>query len=261
MSGRVRLKAAPLLIGIMMVAGWEALVRINDIPVYILPPPSVVAATLVSDQAVLLPSLLITLKLTLLSLLTASAAGIGLAVLFSRSRVIEASLYPYAVILQVTPIVAIAPLILIYVPDTTAALLICASLVAFFPILSNTTAGLHAADRNLTDLMQLYGASGGQTLRYLHFPSALPYLLSGIRIAGGLSLIGAVVAEFAAGAGGTGSGLAFRILESGYRLNIPRLFAALALISICGIVIHLTLTALSNRLLRRWHDSALPDQR
>lgn len=254
-------RAAPIAIGVLALAAWEALVRLNGIPPYILPAPSLILQTLVKDSAVLLPSLWVTLTITASALLAASIAGIGLAILFSRSRLIEASLYPYAVILQVTPIVAIAPLILIYVNDTTAALLICASIVAFFPILANATLGLRSAERGLREMMDLYRATPGQRLRYLEIPAALPYLLGGIRIAGGLSLIGAVVAEFAAGAGGTGSGLAYRILEAGYRLNIPRLFAALALISITGILIHLALGWLSARLLRRWHDSALDEHR
>ncbi|HJS31291.1 MAG TPA: ABC transporter permease subunit, partial [Alphaproteobacteria bacterium] len=170
---------------------------------------------------------------------------------------IEISFFPYAVILQVTPIIAIAPLILIYVDNTHIALLICAWIVAFFPILSNTTLGLNSADHNLVNLFQLYGATRWQMLRYLRIPAAMPYFLGGLRIAGGLSLIGSVVAEFAAGTAGQGSGLAFRILEAGYRLNIPRMFAALVLISATGIVIFMFFTALSYLALRRWHESAV----
>ena len=180
-----------------------------------------------------------------------------LAVLFAQSRWIERSFYPYAVVLQVTPIVAISPLILIYVENPHLALLICAWIVAFFPILSNTTLGLGSADHNLVDLFRLYGATRWQALCYLRLPGAMPYFLGGLRIAGGLSLIGAVVAEFAAGTAGTGSGLAYRILESGYRLNIPRMFAALVLISAAGIAIYLVLSLVQHLALRRWHESAL----
>jgi NitT/TauT family transport system permease protein len=160
------------------------------------------------------------------------------------------------VILQVTPIVAIAPLIIIWVREPFLALLVCAWIVAFFPIVSNTTVGLNSADRNLLDLFRLYGASPGQTLLHLRLPTALPYFLAGLRISGGLALIGAVVAEFVAGTGGAETGLAFRILEAGYRLAIPRLFAALFLLSLTGIVIYLLLDLLSRQLLRRWHESA-----
>ena len=192
----------------------------------------------------------------MLALLAAVASGGALAVLFAQSRALERALLPWAVVLQVTPVVAIAPLILIWVEDVTAALLVCASIVAFFPVLSNTALGLRSADRNLVDLFRLYGASRWQALAMLRLPSALPFFLAGLRVAGGLSLIGAVVAEFVAGAGGTGSGLAFRILEAGYQLRIPRMFAALALISALGIGIFAALGLVQHLLLRRWHESA-----
>jgi NitT/TauT family transport system permease protein len=176
--------------------------------------------------------------------------------LFNQSRWLEYSLFPYAVILQVTPVIAIAPLLLIYLPQQTA-VVVCAWIVAFFPVLANTTLGLNSVDRNLAGLFQLYRASPYQTLRYLKLPAALPYILGGLRIAGGLSLIGAVVAEIAAGSAGAGSGLAYRIAESGYRLNIPRMFAALLLLSAAGIVIYALLALVSHLVLRRWHESAL----
>jgi NitT/TauT family transport system permease protein len=214
-----------------------------------------------TDGPSLLGSLWVTLKITFTALLLATVAGGAMAVLLAQSRMLELSLYPYAVILQVTPIVAIAPLLIIWLNDIFVAVLICALIVAFFPVLSNTTLGLNSADSNLRDLFQLYGASRRQTLRFLRLPTALPYFLAGLRISGGLSLIGAVVAEFAAGTGGTETGLAFRILESGYRLQIPRMFAALALLSLTGIAIFMALGWLSNRLLRHWHESALPRER
>ena len=248
---------APFAVGALALAAWEAVVRLNGIPPYILPAPSLVAATLVSDRAVLFPSLLVTLQITVMALAAAVAGGVLLAVLFAQSRWIERSFYPYAVVLQVTPIVAISPLILIYVENPHLALLICAWIVAFFPVLSNTTLGLGSADHNLVDLFRLYGATRWQALCYLRLPGAMPYFLGGLRIAGGLSLIGAVVAEFAAGTAGTGSGLAYRILESGYRLNIPRMFAALVLISAAGIAIYLVLSLVQHLALRRWHESAL----
>jgi NitT/TauT family transport system permease protein len=248
---------APLIVGVLALGAWEAVVRVNAIPPYILPAPSVVLATLYADRAVLFPSLLVTLQITFMALLAAVAGGVSLAVLFAQSRWIERSFYPYAVILQVTPIVAISPLILIYVENPYLALLICAWIVAFFPILSNTTLGLSSADHNLVDLFRLYRATRWQALRHLRLPGAMPYFLGGLRIAGGLSLIGAVVAEFAAGTAGAGSGLAYRILESGYRLNIPRMFAALVLISLAGIAIYLVLSLVQHLILRRWHESAI----
>jgi NitT/TauT family transport system permease protein len=248
---------APLLVGIIFLAAWEAVVRIEDIPVYVLPGPIVVAETLWNDGASLFGSLLVTLRITAAALMAAAVLGGLIAILFARSRILEVSLFPYAVILQVTPIVAIAPLIIIWVREPFLALLVCAWIVAFFPIVSNTTVGLNSADRNLLMLFRLYGASRRQVLLYLRLPTALPYFLAGLRISGGLALIGAVVAEFVAGTGGSETGLAFRILEAGYRLAIPRMFAALFLLSLTGIVIYLLLDLLSRRLLRRWHESAL----
>jgi NitT/TauT family transport system permease protein len=247
---------APLAVGMLFLAVWQAVVRLNEIPPYILPAPTAIAASLWTDGPSLLGSLLVTLRITLAALAAAALLGGAMALLFARSRILELSLFPYAVILQVTPIVAIAPLIIIWVRQPFLALLVCAWIVAFFPIVSNTTVGLNSADRNLLALFRLYGASTGQTLLYLRLPTALPYFLAGLRISGGLALIGAVVAEFVAGTGGAETGLAFRILEAGYRLAIPRLFAALFLLSLTGIVIYLALDQLSRRLLRHWHESA-----
>jgi NitT/TauT family transport system permease protein len=226
----------PLATLVLGVAIWDLVVRVNGIPPYLLPGPALVLQTLVSDGTILWESLLVTLTTTFEGLLLALIGGVGLAILFNQSRILEYALYPYAVILQVTPVVAIAPLLLIYLPQQ-AAVLACAWIVAFFPVLANTTLGLNSVDHNLSDLFELYGASRLQVLLRLKLPSALPFVLGGVKIAGGLSLIGAVVAEIAAGSAGAGSGLAYRIAESGYRLNIPRMFAALVLLSITGIVI------------------------
>ena len=238
------------------IAMWEFVVRVNDIQPYVLPGPAAVFQTLVSDWPVLSESLGVTLLTTLEGFIAAAIGGVALALLFNQSKWLEYSLFPYAVILQVTPVIAIAPLLLIYLQQQTA-VIVCAWIVAFFPVLSNTTLGLNSVDRNLAGLFILYGASRMQTLRYLKLPAALPYILGGLRIAGGLSLIGAVVAEIAAGTAGAGSGLAFRIAESGYRLNIPRMFAALLLLSVVGIVIYGLLALISHLVLRRWHESAL----
>jgi NitT/TauT family transport system permease protein len=257
---RVLRIALPIIVLGLGVAAWEAVVRIQNIPPYVLPSPQLVGQTLMTDRDLLFQSLLVTLRTTVEGFLLAAVGGIGLAVLFNQSRLVEYSLYPYAVILQVTPIVAIAPLLLIYLPQQLA-VLACAWIVAFFPVLANTTLGLNSVDRNLADLFSLYGASRGQVLRKLKLPSALPYMLGGLRIAGGLSLIGAVVAEIAAGSAGAGSGLAYRIAESGYRLNIPRMFAALLLLSVAGIVIFYLLSLVNYLALRRWHESALAGER
>jgi len=252
---------APAFIAVLVVVGWEAIVRLNEIPHYILPGPSLVARELVESWPILWPSLLITVKIAGLALLAAVVGGVGLALLCSISKWIELSLFPYAVVLQVTPVVSIAPLILIYVDEPLTAVVLCAWIVAFFPILSNTMLGLASADHNLRDLFELYGASRWQQLLLLRLPTALPYFLGGLRIAGGLALIGAVVAEYVAGTAGTGTGLAFRVLEAQYRLNIPRMFAGLLLLALTGVAIYLLFSALSHLLLHRWHESAVRRER
>jgi NitT/TauT family transport system permease protein len=249
---RAALPLVALLLGFLV---WDLVVRLKELPPYVLPSPGLVLGTLIDDRGILFASLLSTLSTTFQGLGLALVGGVGLAILFNQSRLVEYSLYPYAVILQVTPVVAIAPLLLIYLPQH-AAVLACAWIVAFFPVLANTTLGLNSVDRNLLELFRLYDATRWQVLRDLKLPAAMPYMLGGLKIAGGLSLIGAVVAEIAAGSAGAGSGLAYRIAESGYRLNIPRMFAALLLLSVTGVVIFAALSWVSNLMLRRWHDSA-----
>ncbi len=256
MTDRVLRIVLPIVVLALGLAIWEAVVRLENIPPYVLPAPGAILQTLIADRILLLRSLGVTLATTVEGFLLATVGGVGLAILFNQSRLVEYSLYPYAVILQVTPIVAVAPLLLIYLPQQ-AAVLVCAWIVAFFPVLANTTLGLNSVDRNLAALFALYGASRRQVLWHLKLPSALPYMLGGLRIAGGLSLIGAVVAEIAAGSAGAGSGLAYRIAESGYRLNIPRMFAALLLLSVAGVVIFYLLSLVNYLALRRWHESAL----
>jgi NitT/TauT family transport system permease protein len=251
----LRNSSAPLILIILLIGAWEALVRLAELPPYVLPAPSLIGTTLVQDWGLLFPALLITLKTTALALIAATLGGVGLALIFAQSRLIERAFLPIAVILQVTPVVAIAPLLLIWLEPQTA-VLVCAFLVAFFPILSNTALGLASVDHNLLELFELSKATRWQQLRLLRIPSALPYFFGGLRIGGGLALIGAIVAELAAGAAGQGAGLAFRIAEAGYRLNIPRMFAALLLISLAGIAIFASLSAVSNLALRRWYDSA-----
>lgn len=248
--------AAPFIFGLLFLAVWEAACRINDVPPYLLPSPTNIIGTLIADFGKLLPNLLVTVTITVEAFVVAAVGGLLLAMLFTSSRWIERSLFPYAVVMQVTPIVAIAPLIIIWAKDTELALLICAWLVAFFPVVSNAAVGLNSTDRNLADLFRLYGANGWQTLLLLKLPGAMPFYLAGLRIAGSLALIGAVVAEFVAGTGGAKSGLAYRILETGYRLEIPRMFAALLLISLTGILIFFILSRFSSFMLRHWHESA-----
>ena len=250
----------PLIVVVLTIIAWDRFCVWNEVPHYIIPRPGRVIQSLIADWDILIGSLGITLLITFSALVIAIIGGVGIAVLFAQSKWVEMTFFPYAVILQVTPIIVIAPLIFIYVDSKFAGLLICAWIVAFFPILSNTTLGLNSADHNLRDMMKLYGATRWQTLRYLRLPAALPYFLGGLKIAGGLSLIGAIVAEFVAGSSGFGSGLAFRILEASYRLNIPRMFAAIILISITGVLIFMFMTFLSWLFLHKWHDSAVKQE-
>jgi NitT/TauT family transport system permease protein len=252
----------PLALGVILLLFWEWIVAARHIPPYVLPAPSAIARALSDNFTSLMASLFSTLKVTLEGFLAALVAGVALAIAFSQSRTIERALYPYAVVLQVTPVVAIAPLILIWVgfEHIDAALALIAALVAFFPILSNTSQGLKSADFNLVDLMRLYGASRWQILWRLRLPTALPHLLNAMKIAGGLSLIGAVVAEFVAGSG-TATGLAWRIVESGNRLEIATLFAALLLLALLGIALFAAFSLLEWALLRHWHESALQQQK
>jgi NitT/TauT family transport system permease protein len=259
-SARLLRIGLPILVLALLVLAWDLVVRAFAIPPYVLPGPGLVLTTLIGDGRLLWGSLLVTLTITVEGFLLAAVGGIALAIAFNQWRVVEYSLYPYAVILQVTPVVAVAPLLLIYLPQPMA-VLACAWIVAFFPVLANTTLGLSSVDHNLLALFDLYKASRWQVLWNLKLPAALPQMLAGLRIAGGLSLIGAVVAEIAAGSAGAGSGLAYRIAESGYRLNIPRMFAALLLLSLAGVAIFFVLSALSYLALRRWHESAIGRER
>ncbi len=248
-------KLLPAFVLLGLVLAWELLVRAAGIPAYTLPAPSLVLTTLVANFGSLAGSWWFTLKITFGALALACAGGVLIASVFALSPTTERALFPVAVVLQVTPIVAVAPLILIYVESTTAALLLCAWIVAFFPILSNTVVGLRAAEPNLRDLFRLYRATPVQRLALLRLPSALPYFMAGLKVSGGLSLIGAVTAEMVAGAAGRETGLASRILEASFRTETPKMFAALTLLVLTGVLIFALFNALSRAVLGPWHAS------
>ena len=249
--------AMPIGVGVALLVLWQALVTAYDVPKYLVPSPYLVAQTLVADWALLSGSLLITVRITLLAFLLAVVIGTAIALLFAQSRLLALSLFPYAVLLQVTPIVAIAPLIIIWVKDPTAALVVCATIVAVFPVISNTTLGLRSVDPGLLDLFRMSRATRFQELVRLRVPSAAPYFFGALRISSGLALIGAVVAEFSAGTGGTAAGLAYQILQAMYSLNVPRMFAALFLIGLAGVVLFLAMSLLARLALGSWHESEL----
>ncbi|MGI8396858.1 ABC transporter permease [Agrobacterium deltaense] len=244
--------AAGLLI---IVACWSVFVKVANVPPYILPAPKAVITALVKDWSVLGPALWVTTQTTFSALLLAVIGGGCAAIVIAQSRWIESLVAPLTVFLQVTPVVAVAPLILIYAPNQQIAQLECAFLVTFFPIMVNTLQGLKSTDRDLADTVRIYTASKWKMLVLLQFPSALPSFFAGLKIAGGLALVGAVVAEFAAGSAGTNSGLAFRLLEAQFRLNTPRLFAALLLLALLGATIFILITALDRVVLRHWYAS------
>lgn len=254
---RILRVVVPVTMLVLAIFFWWLYVVVSGTPKYILPSPVDVWNSLANDYPTLLPSLWVTLSITFQALILALIGGVGIAILLVQSKWIELAVFPFAVILQVTPVIAIAPLLLIYTPNTQTALLIVAFLVAFFPILSNMVSGLKSVDHNLLNLFDLYGAGRWKSLIFLKIPASMPYFLTGLRIGGGLSLIAAVVAEFAAGSAGQGSGLAFRILESGYRLNIPRMFAALVMLTATGVAIFGFTSLISWLLLHRWHESAV----
>jgi NitT/TauT family transport system permease protein len=250
--------ALPALVAIVALAFWEWAVTAFEVSKFILPAPSAIWQALIDNAGTLAESAWVTIRITVAAFVIALVLGVTLAVIFSQSPVIERALFPYAVTLQVTPIVAIAPLVLIWVglDNAERAVLVLATIVAFFPILANTTLGLKSVDRQLHELFDLYGATRLQRLTRLQFPAAMPFILAGMKVAGGLALIGAVVAEFAAGSG-TSTGLAWRIAEAGNRLETAKAFAALAILSAIGILIFALLTALERALLRKWHESAV----
>jgi len=245
----------PALVAVVLLGLWQGLVTALNIPVFLVPSPLRVAQVMVSDAGLLFGALLTTLKITLFAFVCATIVGVLIAFTFVQSRLIETALFPYAVLLQVTPIVAIAPLIIIWFKDPTLSLVICATIVALFPVISNTTLGLRSVNPGLMSYFQLNRATRLQVLLRLRIPSALPYFFGGLRISSGLALIGAVVAEFVAGTGGTGTGLAYQILQAGYQLNIPRMFAALVLITVTGVLLFMVMAVLSKWALGGWHES------
>jgi len=244
---------APAALIALLLGAWEAACRLLDIPAYFLPPPSAVACSLVADAATLAGSALNTLAMALAALLVAAAVAFALALASALSRTLERAVRPLAVALQVTPVVAVAPLVAIWagVAHPERAVIALAALVAFFPIFSGALTGLKSVDRDLEHLFDLYGATPAQKLWRLRLPSSAPFLLEGLRVAAGLAVIGAVVAEFVAGSGAA-QGLAWRILEAGNRLQTARMMAAVVALALLAGLLHLAFTVAERRLLHRW---------
>ncbi|MDA9633140.1 ABC transporter permease [bacterium] len=248
-------KLHSLLVIVLLFAIWEFAFHLFDLKWYLLPPPSMIFVSISNNAFLLFLSLLTTLKIAILALGLSVIISSSFAIIFYFSKFIEKSMTPITVILQVTPIIAIAPLISIWVDDSEVATLICAFLVAFFPLLANTISGLKSTEKNHLELVRLYGASKIQILRYVVIPNASPYFLSGLKISSGLALIGAIVGEFVIGPISGHSGLAYRIIESGYQLDIPKMFGAVFLISLSGIILFNIVRLISYLVLRKWHSS------
>jgi NitT/TauT family transport system permease protein len=252
--------AAPLFVGTALLVAWETLVKLTDMPAYKLPAPSAIAMTAAAEWAPLASAWRVTLTTMLAALALAIVVGVALAAAFASSRILEATFFPYAVILQVTPLVAAAPFIVLWLNDRVwLAQVLCAWIVSFFPILSNTSIGLRSTDRGHVDLFNLYGATRWQKLRLLFAPAALPYFLAGLRISANLALVGAIVGEFVIGPATERPGLATTILASQLRLDTPMMFAALAVVSLTGLAIYFFVQVLSYLLLRGWHETTLTE--
>ena len=244
---------APFALIALLLVIWEAAVRITGVPAYFLPAPSAVAVALATDTSSLIEAAWNTLSVALIALVIASLTAQAIALVVGLSPLLERAVRPLASTLQVTPVVAIAPLVLIWagIDHPERAIVALAVLVAFFPIFSGAVTGLKAADPDLERLFDLYGASRVQRVLRLRLPSAVPFLLEGHKVGAGLAVIGAVVAEFGAGSGGV-RGLAWRILDAGNKLQTARMIAALVVLGLMGVVLHALLDRLERIGLAWW---------
>ena len=242
----------PMALAVLVLAGWEIACRALQLPPYLLPPPSAVGVALIHRAPLLFASAAATFWMAFQALLVAFVLGGGLALAVSLNRSAEQAVRPFAVALQVTPVVAIAPLVLIWtgLDHADRAVVALAAAVAFFPLFSGVLAGLKSADPDLERLFDLYGASPVQRLIRLRLPAALPFILEGLRVAAGLSVIGAVVAEFVSGSGAT-QGLAWRLLEAGNRLRTADMLAALLCLMILGLALNAAVGAVERAVRRR----------
>ena len=244
---------APLALVALLLAAWEVCCRIWAVPEYFLPPPSAIFTAFVQNAPLLATSAWRTLAMALQALAAATLFAGALALGTALSRTFDQAVRPLAFALQVTPVVAIAPLVVIWagVEHPGRAITALAAIVAFFPIFSGTVRGLTSVDPDLERLFDLYGATPLQRLLRLRLPSALPFIVEGAKVAAGLSIIGAVVAEFVAGSGGA-QGLAWRILEAGNRLRTAEMFAALLALALMAAAVHLVFQSLERRALKWW---------
>ena len=242
---------------IVLIITWETVCKVFQIQRFLLPAPTDVVEAWIENRESLLGALLSTFLSALIGFGAAIVVGMSIALLMSQSKILERSIFPYAVLLQTIPIVAIAPLIVIWFGAGMPAVVVIAFLISLFPIITNTTAGLVSTDHNLVAMFELYNASWWQRMVKLKFPAALPYIMTGLRISSGLAVIGAIVGEFIAGIGGLRGGIGYVITSAAAQIKMPYLFAAALTSSILGIAIFILVSFISTRFLRHWHESAI----
>jgi len=251
----------PILALAIFLSLWQFIPALLDIKPFILPKPTDVVAAAVEDWHLLWPATQITIFESVIGFVLSAIVGIGISVLLASSRVLEISLYPYAVILQTIPIVAIAPIIVIWFGSGFNSIVIISFLIGFFPIVSNTLMGLNSVDKNMSDLFKLYNANKWQTMFKLRIPAAMPFILSGLKISCTLAIIGSITGEYIAGIGGGKGGLGYAITVAAVQLKTPYLFACAITGALFGIVFYLLVSMVSRLILKSWHESAMKVER
>ncbi len=247
----------PVVAFVIFISLWQAIPTILEIKSFILPKPTDVVAAAIKDWHLLWPAMQITIVEAVIGFSLSAVIGIGVSILLASSRIIEISLYPYAVILQTIPVIAIAPIVVIWFGSGFNSIVIISFLIGFFPIVSNTLMGLNSVDKNMVDLFQLYNASKWQTMWKLRIPAAMPYIMSGLKVSCTLSIIGAITGEYIAGIGGGKGGLGYAITVAAVQLKTPYLFACAIAGALFGIVFYLIVSFISRLVLSSWHESAI----
>lgn len=242
---------------ILFIGGWELFCRLSGLKPYLLPKPSDIVMAASENASNLWVSVYTTITEAVLGFLLSIVLGVGFAILLASSKLIERSIYPYAIIMQTIPIVAIAPIIVIWFGAGMNAIIIIAFLIGFFPMLSNTLIGLNSTDHNMKNLFYLYNASPLQSMFRLRIPAALPYIVAGLKISCTLAVIGAIVGEYIAGIGGGKGGLGYAITVASSRLQTAYLFACGLSASLLGILFFLLVNAFAKWMLSSWHESEM----
>lgn len=251
----------PILALVVFLSIWQFIPTLLDIKPFILPKPTDVVSAAIEDWALLWPAMQITIFESVIGFILSAIVGIGISILLASSRVLEISLYPYTVILQTIPIVAIAPIIVIWFGSGFNSIVIISFLIGFFPIVSNTLMGLNSVDKNMGDLFKLYNANKWQTMFKLRIPAAMPFIMSGLKVSCTLAIIGSITGEYIAGIGGGKGGLGYAITVAAVQLKTPYLFACAITGALFGIVFYLLVSMISRLVLKSWHESAMKVER